>query len=134
MKVVIDTNVLVSGLLTRDGVCGQIIELGYQKLISWQIDRRILDEYRDVLFRPKFGMVADDVYETVDTIEECGEFVTALPLDVNLPDISDLPFLEVAHASEAVLVTGNIRHFPKRLRKGVIVLTPRQFLQSLAQR
>ena len=133
MKAVVDTNVLVSGLLTRDGVCGQIIQLAYQKLISWQIDRRILDEYQDVLLRPKFGMVPDDAYEAVDTIEECGEFVTALPLDVKLPDISDLPFLEVAHASEAVLVTGNGRHFPKRLRKGVHVLTPRQFLELLAQ-
>jgi putative PIN family toxin of toxin-antitoxin system len=133
MKAVIDTNVLVSGLLTRDGICGQIIQLAYQKLLSWQIDRRILDEYQDVLRRPKFNMETDDVSEALDTIEECGEFVTARPLNVALPDNSDLPFLEVAHASDAVLVTGNTRHFPKRLRKGVLVLSPRQFLESLAQ-
>ncbi len=132
MNVVIDTNVLVSGLLTRDGVCAQIILLAYQKHISWQIDRRILDEYRDVLPRPKFRMTPHDVSEAMDTIEECAEFVTALPLGVTLPDISDLPFLEVAFASEAVLVTGNTRHFPKRLCKNVRVLTPRQFLESIA--
>jgi len=133
MKVVIDTNVLVSGLLTRDGVCGQIIQLAYQKLLSWQIYMRILDEYQDVLRRPKFSMAPDDVSEAVDTIVECGEFVTASPLNIALPDRSDLPFLEVAYASGAVLVTGNTRHFPKRLCKDVLVLTPRQFLDLLAR-
>ena len=48
MKVVIDTNVLVFALLTRDGTCGQVIQLAYQKLITWQIDRRILDEYQEM--------------------------------------------------------------------------------------
>ncbi len=133
MKVVIDTNVLVSALLTRDGTCGQVIQLAYHKLISWQIDRRILDEYQEILLRPKFRMVPEDVFETVELIVACAEFVTALPLDVTLPDKCDLPFLEVAHASEAVLVTGNTRHFPKRLCKGVPVLTPRQALESIAQ-
>jgi putative PIN family toxin of toxin-antitoxin system len=133
MKVVIDTNVLVSGLLTRDGTCGQVIQLAYQKLISWQIDRRILDEYQEVLMRPKFCMVPEDLFEAIDMIVACAEFVTALPLHVTLPDNSDLPFLEVAHASEAALVTGNTRHFAKRLCKGVPILTSRQFLESIAQ-
>ncbi len=133
MKVVIDTNVLVSGMLTRDGTCVQVIQLGYQKLIPWQVDRRVLDEYQEILLRPKFRMTPEDVSEAIDMIVTCAEFVTALPLDVALPDSSDLPFLEVAHASEAVLVTGNTRHFPKRLCKGVPVLTPRQFLESIAQ-
>jgi len=133
MKVVIDTNVLVSALLTRDGTCGQVIQLAYQKLITWQIDRRILDEYQGILLRPKFRMVPEDVFEAVDMILWCAEFVAALPLNVTLPDNSDLPFLEVAHASEAVLVTGNTRHFPKRFCKGVPVLTPRQLLESIAQ-
>ena len=95
MKVVIDTNVLVSGLLTRDGTCGQIIQLAYKKLISWQIDRRILDEYQEILLRPKFRIASDDVSEAVDMIVECAEFVTALPLDVALPDNSDLPFTKL---------------------------------------
>jgi putative PIN family toxin of toxin-antitoxin system len=133
MKVVIDTNVLVSGLLTRDGTCGQIIQLVFQKLIFWQIDRRILDEYQEILLRPKFAVASEDVTEVVEMIVECAEFVTAVPLDNTLPDKSDLPFLEVAHASDAVLVTGNTRHFPKRLCKGVSILAPRQFLDSIAQ-
>ena len=133
MRGVIDTNVLVAGMLTRDGTCGQVIQLAYHKLISWQIDRRILDEYQEILLRPKFRMVPEDVFETVDMIVACAEFVTALPLDITLPDDSDLPFLEVAYTSEAVLVTGSTRHFPKRLCKGVPVITPRQFLESIAQ-
>jgi putative PIN family toxin of toxin-antitoxin system len=131
--VVIDTNVLVSGLLTRDGTCGQIIQLAYEKLISWQVDRRILDEYQEILLRPKFCMDREDVFEVIDMIAECAVSITALPLRVHLPDESDLPFLEVAKASEADLVTGNTRHFPESIRKGVPVVTPRQFLDSIAR-
>ena len=55
----------------------------------------------------------------------------ALPLQAMLPDTDDLPFIEVAAAAGVPLVTGNIRHFPKRSRCGVDVLSPRQFLDGL---
>ena len=55
----------------------------------------------------------------------------ALPLQVMLPDVDDLPWLEVAVAEGVPLVTGNIRTYPKRLRCGVEVLSPRQFLDRL---
>jgi predicted nucleic acid-binding protein len=52
-------------------------------------------------------------------------------LRVEIPDRSDLPFLEAAAAANAILVTGNARHFPRHERAGVIVMTPREFLDFL---
>ncbi len=132
MRVVIDTNVLVSGLLTSHGPCGQIVQLALDEQVNWQVDHRILREYRQVLSRPKFQMLACDVSEVCATVEACSEFVIALPLRAELPDLSDRPFLEVAHAAGAVLVTGNLRHFPPDCRGAVRVFSPREFLDYLA--
>jgi len=57
--------------------------------------------------------------------------VTSAPLNVALPDEKEAPFLEVAAAADAILVTGNVKHFPKPARKGVPVMTPREFLETL---
>lgn len=51
-----------------------------------------------------------------------------------LPDPDGAPFLECAWAAGAPLVTGNIRHFPKSIAKTALVLTPSQFVDSLAER
>ena len=56
MRVVLDTNVLVSGLLTPSGPCGQIVELVLDGVLDLCVDGRILDEYEDVLRRPKLAI------------------------------------------------------------------------------
>jgi hypothetical protein len=55
----------------------------------------------------------------------------AMHLAHALPDPDDAPFLECARTAGVPLVTGNLRHFPKRVAKGVSVLTPAQFVASL---
>lgn len=47
------------------------------------------------------------------------------------PDPKDVPFLALAHAAGAWLVTGNLKHFPETLREGVIVISPGEFLAHL---
>jgi len=56
--------------------------------------------------------------------------VNASPLAIELPDQDDLPFLEVAHAAEATLITGNTRHYAPEARRGVAVLDPASFLDE----
>ena len=56
--------------------------------------------------------------------------MNASPLGIELPDQDDLPFLEVAHAAEATLVTGNTRHYPPEERRGVTILDPASFLDE----
>jgi hypothetical protein len=51
-----------------------------------------------------------------------------------LPDPEDAPFLSIAYAARACLVTGNIKHFPEKMRNSVEVLTPAQYLEHLVNR
>ncbi len=54
MKIVLDTNVLVSGLLTPFGPTGEIVRMVSAGELILAIDARILSEYQEVLHRPKF--------------------------------------------------------------------------------
>lgn len=131
MKAVLETNVLVSAALTTHGTCGQILDLLVQGAFGACADDRILDEYDAVLRRPEFRIVSDDAALVLELLRSVAEPVAAAPIVAALPDPKDLPFLEVAAASEAVLVTGNRRHFPKKACKGVPVASPREFLEIL---
>ena len=95
-------------------------------------DDRILDEYAAVLRRPKFGFTDHDIMEIVDFLVHMGLTVVATPLAVLLPDGDDLPFLEVASAASAILVTGNLRHFPEALCSPVTVMAPAALLDQLS--
>ena len=133
MRVVLDTNVLVSGLISKSGTCGRILRLVFDEVLQPCVDERILQEYETVLPRPQLQIDAEDVIGMLDVIRENGEILAPLPLPCKLPDPTDLPFLEVATASDVILVTGNLRHFPKRTCKGVTVVNPREFLALLRQ-
>jgi putative PIN family toxin of toxin-antitoxin system len=136
MRVVIDSNVVVSAMLSPHTPPAQVVRLALQGDVGLLHDARILAEYREVLSRPKFGFDAEDVHAMLEGIEWIGETVFASPLSVELPDPGDLPFLEVAAAAGAdALVTGNTRHYrPAKGRHDVSVLTPRELLDLLAEK
>ena len=71
-----------------------------------------MDEYRDVLCRPKFGFPKQDVENLLRWFEAYGVSLLAKPLDARFTDESDKKFYEVAKTSGALLITGNSRHFP----------------------
>jgi uncharacterized protein len=130
MKIVLDTNVLVSGLLQPFGPSGQIVRLVASGDLVLCHDPRILAEYEDVLLREKFGFDPERVEILLEGIRAGGIPVAARPLAIRLPDTDDEPFLEVALAGGArCLVTGNERHYPAEARSGVAVLSPRLFLE-----
>jgi len=131
MRVVIDTNVIVSGILNPHGSPGRIVNALLSEAIIALYDDRILSEYREVLLRPAFGFSSSDVVILLDFVESAGEHVSAEPLSLILPDPNDLPFLEVATSGRAdALITGNIKHFkPRGGQLGVLVTTPADFLR-----
>ena len=135
MLIVLDTNVVVSGLLSETGAPAQIVDLCIAGDLDLVVDRRILAEYEEVLSRPELGLNARDVDEFLG-IAAYAEHVVAPPLPLTLPDADDQPFLEVAVAAAVdAIVTGNTRHFrPREGRLAIHVLTPRQFLDRLAGR
>jgi putative PIN family toxin of toxin-antitoxin system len=133
MRIVVDTNVLVSGLLSPHGPPGRIVDGLVAEELRALFDDRVLDEYRDVLERPKFNFGAREIDDLLDQLVAAGEHVAAPPLSVELPDVDDLPFMEVAVAGGAdALVTGNARHFPRLARSGVKVLSPSEFVELWA--
>lgn len=131
MRVVLDTNVLVSGLLSPYGPPATVVDLVGSGALRVCFDGRILEEYSDVLARPRLGLESADVETVLARLTSNGIRVAPRPVDTVLPDPDDQPFLEVALAAEAdYLVTGNQRHFPADLCRGIVVVTPRDFVTA----
>lgn len=129
MKIVLDTNVLVAGLLSPFGPYAEIVRMLSSGGLKLYFDARILSEYSEVLRRPKFRFQIDKITALLDPIERHGHIMASSPLSRLLPDPDDQPFLEVAVAGQAVcLVTGNHPHYPPKLRQGIQVLSPSEFL------
>lgn len=135
MRIVLDTNVLVSGLLTPFGPCGAIVRMLTSDAVVLCVDARILLEYSDVLHRPELDIDSQKADVVMEYIQSYSQVHATIPLGKPLPDADDSPFLEVAvSASAECLVTGNLKHFPKRCRAGIQVLSPRQFLDLFRRR
>lgn len=133
-RIVPDTNVLVSALLNSFGPPGRVIDLVLAGEIVVAYDDRIMSEWREVLRRAKFGFSARDVETLLGFVEQEGLRVNPPPLGGDLPDPDDVPFLEVAHAAEATLITGNTKHYPAEARRGVEVTGPAAFLEEWTSR
>lgn len=129
MKIVLDTNVLVSGLISPFNAPGKIVQTVSSGTLRLCYDARILAEYKGVLHRPCFNFNPDHVSALLDQIKAAGRRVVGIPLPKPLPDSTDEPFLEAAIAGKAAcLVTGNLKHYPPASREGVNVLAPADFL------
>lgn len=130
MIIVLDTNILVSGLLTPYGSSGEIVRIVLSGRLILEYDSRILIEYQEVLNRPKFQFDKDQIDLLIDYIKQNGLAVSAEPLAKPLPDPDDAPFLEVAiEGKSEILVTGNKIHYPMKYRKGIKVLSPAEFIK-----
>lgn len=129
------TNVLVSGMLSPFGVCGDIVRMLTSANITLCVDSRILFEYEDVLRRPHFQIEHNMVDVVLEYIENTSEMHSTTPLAGSLPDPDDNQFIEVAVSADVdCLVTGNLKRFPSLLRCGVKVLLPREFLDVVRKR
>lgn len=134
MRIVLDTNILVSGLHNPNGAPGRIVDLILGARIQVLYDDRILAEYLDVLARPQLAIEPSLAQAVVGYIRLSGEPLVAHPLDKDaLSDPNDLPFAEVAITGKAdVLVTGNLKHFSRLKDRGVTVLSPAQCLEHFS--
>ena len=132
MKIVLDTNVLLSGMLNPSGPPGRIVDFLRTGVLQLVIDDRIVAEYTDVLRRGYFLRYFEKS-EREDVIEYLlkNSFYTTTSMVIsNMPDKGDIPFLEIALSESVPLVTGNLKHYPKRVKKDCIVLSPRQFMNE----
>lgn len=126
MLVVIDTNILVSALWSRNGAPARVLSMIISGTLIPCYDYRILSEYREVLTRPKFKFSNGEVNALLEWIADNGRSVIAQPSDMVFVDEADKKFYEVAKFCEAKLITGNIKHFPN----DELILTVSDFLEQ----
>ena len=112
MRIVLDTNVLVSALLSPTGKPSQVFQRFLRGEFVLCYDERIMHEYEQVLKRPKFHFDQEQVKTILGYIRLVGLDVTAPAMDIPFADEYDKKFYEVAKFAEAILVTGNLKHFP----------------------
>lgn len=123
---VLDTNVLVSGLLSPTGPPGRLVDALVARHLMLALDDRIELEYREVMSRPRLGIDA----------ARRDAFLAMLQFQIHVtapawrlrppPDRDDVMFLEVAAmTADRAVVSGNIKHFPAVCRGAVTVLSPR---------
>lgn len=128
---VIDTNVLVSAMLKWNSIPSNIMELVFDGLIIPILNNHIVNEYREVLARPKFHFTKEIIYDVLETIQRQGIYVDAAIIDIELPDPKDRVFYEVVmekrNTDDAYLITGNIKHFPVK----PFIVTPREMIDII---
>lgn len=112
MLAVIDANILVSALWSRNGSPAKVLSLVLNGKVIPCIDSRIMHEYRAVLSRPKFGFTGHEIDALLSWFEDYGFSVVPEPLEDAFIDEADKKLYEVAKHCGAVLVTGNLKHFP----------------------
>jgi len=131
MRVVVDTNVLVSALLKEGSVPERALRALLERAVVL-LDARLADEYAQVLARPKFAAIGSSRCDALlERLRTQGERLVEVPAYVGaLDDPDDRAFVEVALAGKAdAIVTGNVRHFPENL--GFEVLPPAAVLERL---
>ena len=127
---VIDTNVLVSALLTQKGDTAtvKIIEKVLLGEITPIYSSEMIEEYRAVLSRKKFGFPPELTDKLIKFIEKQGIMQEIISSGITLTDMDDLSFYELAlQNKETYLITGNIKHFPNQS----FIVTPREFLNII---
>ena len=132
LRLVVDTNIIVSAALKPDGLQRTVLLLAITKPARLSVTEEIIAEYRDVLSRIELKIRKGLRRQFLQLIQSHAHSVKpSRPLQVT-GDPDDNKFLECADAARAdYLITGNQRHFPKFWKK-TKVITSREFIDVVA--
>ena len=123
IKCVLDTNIILSAVLNDNGYPYKIFDAVLEKEIKMYISEEIIDEYKDVLSRDYFSISKEKVGRTINIIRKLGEMLIPDTSDFPMKDESDRIFFDAAQNIGAWLITGNIKHYPKK----DFIITPAGF-------
>lgn len=132
-RVVVDTNVLVAGLLSRKGPPARIVGLILAGQLVPVVSPDVLAEYEAVLNRPELALPREDVSSVIAYFRLPGDHVAhvdPIQIEAVCPDPQDDKFVAAAvdgHA--AYLITGNTRHFPRSRWRDTRIVTPTNFME-----
>jgi putative PIN family toxin of toxin-antitoxin system len=127
IKAVLDTNILISALLSPAGAPAKVFDHVLNGNVSMCFDSNIIAEYKEVLARPKFGFNSKSVNQVINFILQSGISIVPEPLNIDFINEDDKIFYEVAVSVKGLLVTGNAKHYPKE----PIVVTAGEFLEII---
>src|SRR5580698_9334456 len=132
IRVVIDTNVVVSANLMDEGLPAAIMDLAASRSILMCVSDAVLAEYKEVLNRPRLKLTPQRIAGALSVIRKTSLHVKPTQtVSVITADEPDNRLLECAEAAGAdYLVTGNTKHFPTSFKNTAIV-TPKQFMGLL---
>ena len=131
IRVVIDTNVVVSANLSDKGLSAAILDLAANKKIQMFVSEAILAEYEEVLHRPRLKLSLARINASMAVIRNTSELVAPIRSIEISDDPPDNRFLECADAANAdYIVTGNTVDFPTSFENTKIV-TPKQFVDMI---
>ncbi|MGO9272496.1 MAG: putative toxin-antitoxin system toxin component, PIN family [Terriglobia bacterium] len=131
IRVVLDTNIIVSALLQPLGPPAQIFVLALGGSIQMCVSGSIYAEYEEVIRRPRFQRAEDIIAGTLYAIREKAFWVRPTEALRVCADPDDDIFLECTQAGRAdYLVTGNLKHFPTSF-KGTRIVTARRLLDLI---
>lgn len=112
-RIVLDTNILVSAFWSADGCPAKVLEMVMLRYVQLVYSNLIMAEYKSVLSRPKFRFSSTRTDLLLSNLEELGLLIVPRKSDFCMSDESDRIFYDTAKAGQAILVTGNLKHFPK---------------------
>jgi uncharacterized protein len=128
LRLVIDTNVLISAAIKPAGLQRTVLLLAITKPARLYVSRPILEEYGEVLARPELKIRKGLRHQLLQHIKNHSYSIAPTRRLEVTADPDDNIFLECADAAKAdYLVTANQRHFP-RFWKKTKVITPREFI------
>lgn len=108
----IDTNIIVSALLSRDSRAFQVLSDAFDRKYTVMISEEIFQEYQDVLHREKFCFDEDIITFLLTWFKQNAVWIEVIKSDIPMKDEKDRIFYDVARTCKARLVTGNLKHYP----------------------
>jgi putative PIN family toxin of toxin-antitoxin system len=132
LRLVLDTNILVSAAIKPDGLQRTVLLLAMTKPARLYVTKAILAEYQEVLARREFKIRRGLRQQLLQLIKNRTQIVNPERALRVAKDPDDNKFLECADAARAdYLITGNQRHFPRFWKKTKII-TSREFIGIVA--
>lgn len=112
MRLVIDTNIIVSALLSSESRAFQLLSDILDGKYTILISDEIYQEYQDVLYRDKFCFDNEIICFLLNWFKENAVWIQVLETNTPMLDEDDRAFYDLAKSCKAKLVTGNIKHYP----------------------
>ena len=128
---VIDTNVLVSALITHQpqSATSKVVTLLLARSFTPLYDSEVIEEYQEVLHRAKFNLLPGVADALISHIIENGIEMSRTSFPEAMPDEDDRVFYEIALSEEdSFLVTGNLKHYPSSPK----VISPADFVHKFS--